>query len=506
MLNWVTWIYAAVLLVMAAYGLYMLLMAVLAAGLWLAARRASAPPAQPASAERLWPHVLVQLPLYNERYVAERLIDAVAGLDYPADRLTIQVLDDSTDDTVLLARARAAHHRARGVNVEYRHRARRTGYKAGALAEGLRGSQAEFTAIFDADFVPAPDFLRRALPAFDGQPRLALVQARWEHLNHARDALTQAEGLALDAYFGVEQFVRAQLGLLMNFNGSAGVWRRAAIDDAGGWQADTLSEDLDLSFRAQLRGWRLTYLPRLSAPAELPTTLAAFKRQQSRWAQGSFQVLGKLGRQLAGARLPLWLRLQGLISLSGYLPHPCMVLSLLLSLPVVLWGSDLPPAFGVVGLAGLGPLAMGVVGQLILRRDWPRLLYLPALMLLGIGLAVSNTQAAWQALAGKVSEFRRTPKAPAGAAGAYAIPLDWTTWAEAVLAAYALATGLLALTRAPGLAPMAFLYALAFGVTAALGFWQSRGAARRAPRRWTVGGARPRARRRRPNAQTGAGD
>jgi hypothetical protein len=182
------------------------------------------------------------------------------------------------------------------------------------------------------------------------------------------------------------------------------------------------------------------------------------------------------------------------------------VLSLLLSLPVVLWGSDLPPAFGVVGLAGLGPLAMGVAGQLVLRRDWLRLVYLPALMLLGIGLAVSNTQAAWQAFARRTGEFRRTPKAPAGAAGAYAIPLDWTTWAEAALTVYALATGLLALTRAPGLAPMAFLYALAFGVTAALGFWQSRGAARRAPRRWTVGAARSRTRRRRPNPQPGAGD
>ena len=507
MLNWLTWVYTAVLLVMAAYGLYMLLMAALAAGLWLAARRANRPPAPAGPTDRAWPHVLVQLPLYNERYVAERLIDSVAALDYPPARLTIQVLDDSTDDTAALARARAAYHRARGVNVDYRHRARRTGYKAGALAEGLRGSGAEFAAIFDADFVPAPDFLRRALPAFDGQPRLALVQARWEHLNHARDALTQAEGLALDAYFGVEQFVRTRLGLLMNFNGSAGVWRRAAIDDAGGWQADTLSEDLDLSFRAQLRGWRLTYLPHVGAPAELPTTLAAFKRQQSRWAQGSFQVLRKLGRQLARARLPLWLRLQGLISLSGYLPHPCMVLSLLLSLPVVLWGSELPRAFGVVGLAGLGPLAMSVVGQMALRRDWPRrLLYLPALMLLGIGLAVANTQAAWLALAGGAGEFRRTPKAPAGAAGAYAIPLDWTTWAEAALAVYALVTGLLALTRAPGLAPMAFLYALAFGVTAALGFWQSRGSPRRARRRWTLGGALPRARRRRPNPQTGAGD
>jgi hypothetical protein len=439
-------IYALALLGMALYGLNMLLMTALSVGLRLADRRRP-PPAPAAGPNRAWPTVLVQLPLYNERYVAERLIDAVAALDYPRDRLAIQVLDDSTDDTAARARARAAQHRARGLNIEYRRRPRRTGYKAGALAAGLRAARADYVAIFDADFVPQPDFLRRALPVFEGQSRLALVQARWEHLNHDLSTLTQAEGLALDAY-----------------------------EDAGGWQADTLSEDLDLSFRAQMRGWRLTYSPSLAAPAELPTTLAAFKRQQSRWSQGAFQVLRKLGPRLLRARLPWWLRLQGLFSISGYLPHPLIIVTLLLTLPVVLLGGQLPPAWGVLGLAGLGPMAMSVAGQLALRRDWPRrLIHLPALILIGLGLAVANTQAAWRAFFGGPAEFQRTPKTfGARAARGYAIPLDWTTWAEAGLAGYALLTGLLALERVPALAPMAFIYALGFGYTAALGFWQSR--------------------------------
>jgi cellulose synthase/poly-beta-1,6-N-acetylglucosamine synthase-like glycosyltransferase len=323
--------------------------------------------------------------------------------------------------------------------------------------------------------VPLPDFLRRALPVFADQPRLAMVQGRWEHLNHDRDSLTQAEGLALDAYFGVEQFARSRLNLIMNFNGSAGVWRRAAIEDAGGWQADTLSEDLDLSFRAQLKGWKLTYRPELAAPAELPTTLAAYKRQQARWAQGSFQVLRKLGARIVSAPWPLRLRVQGILALSGYVPHLMMVLLLLLSLPMVLSGAQLPPAIGYVGLAGLGPVLMTVVGQLALRRDWPRrLVYLPALILTGIGLAAANTHAAWQAFFGEMGEFTRTPKTPGGQTSpGYTIPLHWTTWAEAFLAGYALLTGLLAVELRSGLATMAFVYALAFGYTAALGFLQA---------------------------------
>ncbi|MDW8328347.1 MAG: glycosyltransferase, partial [Anaerolineales bacterium] len=246
-------LYALTLLLLAVFGLN-LLIALLAAVLHHKPR----PPANPP--ER-WPEVLVQVPLYNERYVVERVIDSVAALDYPRDRLRIQILDDSTDETAQRARARVAYHRARGVAMTYLHRSTRDGYKAGALAEGLAavGPAPEFVAIFDADFAPPRDFLRRLLPDFFADPRLGLVQARWEHLNPQRNALTLAQALALDGYFCVEQVARSRAGWLLNFNGSAGIWRRACIEDAGGWQGDTLAEDLDLSYRAQLRGWRLDY-------------------------------------------------------------------------------------------------------------------------------------------------------------------------------------------------------------------------------------------------------
>ncbi len=422
-----------------------------------------------------WPTVLVQLPLFNERYVAEKLIDAAAALDYPRERLALQVLDDSTDDTTAIVRARVAHHRARGCPIRLLHRTDRAGFKAGALAAGLAAAPGEFVAIFDADFRPAPDFLRRVVPVFAAQPRLALAQTRWEHLNPDVDAVTRAQALALDGYFGVEQVARSRGGLLMNFNGSAGVWRRAAIEDAGGWQGDTLAEDLDLSYRAQLRGWRLTYLPDVAAPAELPTTVMAFKRQQFRWSKGSFQVLRKLGwRLVTSRRISLFHKFEGLLHMLGYLPHPLMVLTLLLSLPLVLWQQGVSPArVDLLGLAGFGPPLLVGLGQIMLaRKDWPqRLLYYPVLVLLGIGLACGNTRATYEAFFGQSGVFLRTPKG--GNGSAYALGVDWSTWGEACLAFYALVTGLLALELAPGLAPFIFLYALGFGYTAAMGFWQS---------------------------------
>lgn len=466
------WLYAAALTLMAVFGFNMVFLALL--GLVNSRLRRSAPPPPLPPRPDAWPSVVVQLPLYNERYVAERLIDAVAALDYPAKRLSIQVLDDSTDDTTAIARARVAYHRARGCSISLLHRRRRTGYKAGALAAGLAATRAEFVAIFDADFRPEPDFLLRVLPVLAADPGLGLVQTRWEHLNAGADALTHAQALALDGYFGVEQVARSHGGLLMNFNGSAGVWRRAAIEAAGGWQGDTLAEDLDLSYRAQLAGWRLTYLPEVAAPAELPTTVMAFKRQQFRWAKGSFQVFRKLGLRLLASRQGLFRKFQGLLHLLGYLPHPLMIVALLLSLPLVLANRGASPArLDLLGYAGLGPPLLVVLGQLLLRKDWPRrLAYYPVLVLLGIGLAVGNARAAWEALVGHESAFLRTPKGMAGGS-AYALTVDWTTWAEAGLALYALVTGLLAMELAPAMVPFACLYLLGFGFTAALGVWQS---------------------------------
>lgn len=474
-----SWLYALVVITLAVYGFNLLLLVGLAALAWLRSRPISALPEEMSDAD--WPTVLVQLPLYNERHVVERLVDAAAALDYPADKLLIQVLDDSTDDTAALARARVIYHRLHGRPVVYEHRAARAGYKAGALAYGLTRvppARSELVAVFDADFIPPPDFLRCLAPVFFGDDHLGLAQGRWEHLNADQNLLTRAEALALDSFFSVEQMARSHSGLFFNFNGSAGVWRRAAIEDAGGWQSDTLAEDLDLSYRAQLKGWRLSYWPLVSAPAELTPSIMAFKRQQFRWAKGSFQVLRKLGSRLVAAPLPLFRKFQALLHLSGYLPHPLMVLSLLLSLPLVALHTQNPLNWGLFSLAGLGLPLAALLSQMILRRDWPqRLAYYPSLVLVGIGLAVTSTHALWEAFFGRAQEFLRTPKFAAAQqrGDAYALSADWTTWAEMILALYAFATGLLAVERMPGLAPFLFIYALGFGYTAILGFWQSGG-------------------------------
>jgi cellulose synthase/poly-beta-1,6-N-acetylglucosamine synthase-like glycosyltransferase len=473
-----SWIYAAALLVPAVFGYNVLLL--LALGVWYRRRRPQ--PAAPAA----WPHVLVQLPVFNERYVVERLIDAAAALDYPPERLAIQILDDSTDDTAAIAKARVAYHRARGWRMTYHHRADRTGFKAGALAAGLCAAPAsvEFVAIFDADFVPPPEFLRCTVPAFQADARLGMMQARWDHLNAEQSALTRAQALAFDGYFSVDQIARSRAGLLMNFNGSAGVWRRACIEDAGGWQGDTLAEDLDLSYRAQLKGWRFDYSPGVPAPAELPTSILALKRQQFRWAVGSYQVLRKLGPQLLTARMSLFRKVQGFLHITGYVVQPLMLLASLLSLPVVLMRGRSPVNLSWLGWAWLGPVLTGLWGQIMLRRDWPkRMLYYPVLVMIGIGSSLTGTHALWQAITGRRHEFVRTPKFSSASQreSAYALPLDWTIWGELVLALYALATGLLAVERAPGFAPFIFLYALGFGYTAVLGFWQS-GGVRRAER------------------------
>ncbi len=470
---WLSWLYAIVLLGMSVFGLNLWLLVIVAVWERLRRRRIQTPAIGAAD----WPTVLVQLPLYNERYVVERLIDTVVALDYPADRLTIQVLDDSTDDTAAIARSRVAYHRARGHAISYLHRTNRSGFKAGALAAGLEVSNAEFVAIFDADFVPAVDFLRSTIPHFANDPRMAIVETRWEHLNWNQNPFTRGIALQLDSYFGVQQTASGQMRLLMNFNGSAGVWRRSAIDDSGGWQGDTLAEDLDLSFRAQLRGWHLTYLSEVASPAELPTTMVAFKRQQFRWAKGSIQVLRKLNGQLLKSRISLFRKVEALIHLSGYLGHSLVVISLLLSLPVVLLNhGQTPMRWEVAQIAGFGPPIMAIVAQLFLRKDWyKRLVYYPLFILVGIGLALTNLAAVWDAFFGTSNVFERTPKAPPGNPDVknYGLPLDWTTWGETFLAFYAFVTGMLALELARGLAPVFFLYALGFGYTAVLGFLQA---------------------------------
>ncbi|MBX9902401.1 MAG: glycosyltransferase, partial [Burkholderiaceae bacterium] len=266
------------------------------------------------------PIITVQLPVFNERFVVERLIDAVAALDYPRERLQIQVLDDSTDDTTNLAAARVAHHRAAGIWIEHLHRTDRTGFKAGALGAGLLHAKGEFIAIFDADFVPAPEALKEAIHAFSA-PDVGMVQLRWLHLNRHYNTLTEVQAVMLDAHFAIDQVARARTGLYFNFNGTAGLWRKQAIHDAGGWQWDTITEDLDLSYRAQMKGWRFVYLHNIGCPSELPVEMTAFKSQQHRWAQGAIQVMRKTLPRLWRAPLAWRIKLEATLHLSSNLAY-----------------------------------------------------------------------------------------------------------------------------------------------------------------------------------------
>src|SRR5215204_7408862 len=249
--------------------------------------------------------VTIQLPIYNEMYVADRLIDAVCEMDYPKELLEIQVLDDSTDETTDIAELAVRRHAARGFNIHYLHRVDRTGYKAGALEAGLKQSTSGFVAIFDADFIPPVDFLKRTLPYFETDPKIGMVQARWGHINQDYSLLTKIQSILLDAHFVLEHGGRNRSGCFFNFNGTAGIWRREVISDAGGWQHDTLTEDLDLSYRAQLRGWRFVFLPDLVAPAEVPVEMNSFKSQQHRWAKGSIQTCMKLLPMILRSNQPL---------------------------------------------------------------------------------------------------------------------------------------------------------------------------------------------------------
>ncbi|MCI0369963.1 MAG: glycosyltransferase [candidate division NC10 bacterium] len=388
---------------------------------WWNRRRAQA--ARPPGPPTVWPAVTVQLPLYNERYVARRLLEAAGGLDYPADRLEIQVLDDSTDETTDVLAETVTRLRDQGLTVTHLRRGERTGFKAGALAAGLREARGDFVAVFDADFVPPPDFLRRSIPHF-AEPKVAVVQARWGHLNRDYSLVTVAQSLGIDGHFGVEQSARCWGNLLLNFNGTAGVWRTTAIEDAGGWAHDTLTEDLDLSYRAQLRGWRILYLPELVCPAELPVLITGFKSQQRRWAKGSIQTALKLLPSVLRAPLSAWTKYQAFIHLTYYMIHPLMLATVLLSVPLLVL-RDLTPSTATlvavslgIGLATFGPGTMLVYAQRVLEPAWwQRVWRLPTIMVIGVGVAWSTSLAVLGAFWSKDREFIRTPKFAIGPGG-----------------------------------------------------------------------------------------
>ena len=425
-----------------------------------------------------WPYVTVQLPIYNELHTVERLLDSCAALDYPRDRLEIQLLDDSTDETRLVGAHAVERLRWQGLNVVHVTRSNRTGFKAGALALGLSRARGELLAIFDADFLPQPDFLRRLVPSFS-DATIGCVQTRWGHVNRKYSAFTQAQALGVDGHFLIEQIARSRAGLFINFNGTAGVWRRACIEDAGGWTADTLTEDLDLSYRAQLRGWKIGYRPDVVVPAELPAQISAFKRQQARWAQGSIQAALKLLGPLLRSKHPWPVKLEGAIHLTGYLVHPLMLCMILLTLPVSLsrsWVLSVAPWFMT---AAVGPPLLYGMAQLSQGRGWMgRLRALPLLVLLGTGIALSNTRAVLKALLGIPQTFQRTPKFALREVGdrwvesAYALSADRMVWGELGLSVFALAV-LLAPGVDKGATPWMLLYSCGFAYVAGVNLVQA---------------------------------
>ncbi len=404
-------VYFAILGTLAIYGAYRIKQVI---DFWRYRKFVPEPLARFAEAEL--PRITVQLPLFNELYVVDRLLKAVTAIDYPREKLEIQVLDDSTDETVKVAEAVVAKYAEQGFDIHYIHRSDRTGFKAGALENGNKSAKGELLAIFDADFVPKPDCLRKLVDFFT-DPMVGCAQMRWSHINGQYNLLTRLQTIMLDGHFVVEQTTRNRTGGFFNFNGTAGIWRRQAIEMSGGWQHDTLTEDTDLSFRAQLMGWKFVYLLDEEAPAEIPVEINAFKAQQRRWAKGVMQVGLKLYPRIWLAPLPLRVKLEMFFRLTGNISYPLMIVASFLQFPLLLVRYNQPfYHLMVLDLPLLFFSSISVVlfyGSAVWYLDekrTPRLLHLPLVMGLGIGLAFSNARAVLEALLGVKSEFVRTPK------------------------------------------------------------------------------------------------
>ena len=395
------------------------------------------------------PRVTVQLPIFNEQYVVERLLESVIKLDYPREKLDIQVLDDSTDETMDVARSLVERYAALGSAITYHHRSNRHGFKAGALAEGLKSAKGEFIAIFDADFIVPEDFLMRTVHHFT-EPNIGMVQTRWTHINRNYSFLTEVEAILLDGHFVLEHSGRARTGLFFNFNGTAGMWRRSAINEAGGWQHDTLTEDTDLSYRAQLKGWKFIYLQDVECPAELPVEMTAFKTQQARWAKGLIQTGKKILPRVLMSDAPLHTKIEAWYHLTANISYPLMIMLSVLLLPAMIirfyqgWFQMLYIDLPLFLASTFSISSFYLVSQReLFPRTWPRaLLYLPFLMALGIGLTITNTKAVIEALIGKQSAFARTPKYRVVSkqdkirSTKYRKRLGWVPWVELLIGAY----------------------------------------------------------------------
>jgi cellulose synthase/poly-beta-1,6-N-acetylglucosamine synthase-like glycosyltransferase len=407
-------VYFTVLGLLACYGLHRYVM------IFLYYRYRDQKPVPAGRFESL-PVVTVQLPLYNEMYVADRLLDAVAALDYPREKLQIQVLDDSTDETSEIVARKTAQLQAAGFDIVHVRRPNRRGYKAGALENGLQTAKGEFIAIFDADFVPSPDLLNQTIQYFT-DPGIGMIQTRWGHLNERYSVLTRLQSMFLDGHLLIEQTARSRSGRFFNFNGTAGLWRRSCIENSGGWQHDTLAEDLDLSYRAQINGWRFLFLTDIVTPAELPVEMNAFKIQQHRWAKGSIQTCKKVLPMLWRSTAPLKVKLEGTIHLTSNFGHILLLMLCFMLHPAAAvetnavtggnqWTKLLLVDLPLFLSASLSITAFYFCAQMELHRQWwKRLAYLPALMAMGVGLSINNARAVLEGVFNYRSEFVRTPK------------------------------------------------------------------------------------------------
>ncbi len=403
--------YFVVLVLLASYGIHRYVLVYT----YYKRRKNAAPEPEQRFAEL--PRLTVQLPIFNEQFVVERLVETVCRLEYPKDKLDIQVLDDSTDETTEVARSVVDRYAALGHPISYHHRINREGYKAGALQEGMKEAKGEFIAIFDADFVPPPDFLMKLIHHFTDH-KVGMVQGRWTHINRNYSFLTEVEAILLDGHFVLEHGARSRSGVFFNFNGTAGIWRRRTIEEAGGWQHDTLTEDTDLSYRAQLKGWKFVYRQDVECPAELPVEMTAFKTQQARWAKGLIQTSLKILPRVLRSDAPKKVKYEAWYHLTANISYPLMIVLSTLLLPAMIirfyqgWFQmlyiDLP--LFLASTFSISSFYLVSQKELFPGRWWRTFLFLPFLMALGIGLTITNSRAVLEALFGKQSAFARTPK------------------------------------------------------------------------------------------------